>query len=394
MARLVKRLNPLKVKSLTTPGLHPDGNNLYLSVTPTGSKSWRLIYKWQRRRTELGLGPAGPVSLADARAKADEAARLRAQGIDPKQHWRSEPVVAEDNTFGAVATEFIADRKAGWKNAKHRQQWENTLKTYAKPIWDKSVAEVKVDDVLSILRPIWTEKPETAQRLRGRIETVLDAAKVRGLRSGENPATWRGNLQLLLSKQRKGPKKHHAAMPHTQVPAFMGELAKAKGLAASALELLIHTAARTSEVLNATWAEFDLEQKIWTIPGDRMKAGKEHRVPLTDQALAALSTLPRRGDFPFAGSRKDKPLSNMAMAMVLRRMGLEHFTVHGFRSSFRDWAADVAQAPREIAEQALAHLVGSDVERAYRRGDALEQRRALMDRWSGYIAPLQQPEPC
>lgn len=385
MARLVKRLNPMKVKSLKEPGLHPDGNNLYLSVSPTLSKSWRLIYKWQGRRTELGLGPAGAVSLADARGKADEAARLRAQGIDPKQHWRAEPVVAEDNTFGAAATEFIEDRKAGWKNEKHQLQWRNTLKTYAKPIWEKSVADVTVNDVLSILRPIWTEKPETAQRVRGRIEAVLAGAKVRGLRSGENPATWRHNLELVLSKQRKGPKKHHAAMPHAQVPAFMGKLAVAKGLAAAALELLIYTAARTSEVLNATWDEFDLEQGVWTVPADRMKAGKQHRVPLTEQALAVLSALPRRGDFLFAGSRKDKPLSNMAMAMVLRRMGLEHITVHGFRSSFRDWAADIDEAPREIAEQALAHQVGSDVERAYRRGAALEQRRALMARWSNYI---------
>jgi integrase len=385
MARLVNRLNPLKIKSLNESGLHADGNGLYLSVSPTGSKSYRLIYKWQGRRTELGLGPAGPVSLADARAKADEAARLRAQGIDPKQHWRATPVAVADNTFGAIAIEFISDRKAGWKNAKHRQQWENTLKTYAKPIWEKSVADVSVDDALVILRPIWSSKPETAQRVRGRIEAVLDAAKVRGLRSGENPATWRGNLALVLSKPRKGPKKHHAAMSHEDVPAFMVKLAKANGLAARALELLVHTAARTSEVLDATWAELDLKQGIWTVPAERMKAGKEHRVPLTAYALALLANLPRRGHHLFPGARKDKSLSNMSMAMVLRRMGLDQVTVHGFRSSFRDWAADVAEAPREIAEQALAHQVGSDVERAYRRGDALEQRRALMTEWSNYI---------
>ena len=385
MARLIRRLNPLQVKNLEKPGLHADGNGLYLSISPKGSKSFRLIYRWKGKRTELGLGSVGPVTLAQAREKADEAARLPAQGIDPKVHWRSASVAEENDTFGAVATALIEDRKAGWKNSKHIQQWENTLNTYAKPIWDKPVADVSVDDVLTILRPIWTTKPETAQRVRGRIERVLGAAKVRGLRSGENPAMWRDNLALLLAKPRKGPKRHHAAMPFEDVPALMKKLAEAKGLAAAALQLLIHTAARTSEVLNARWDEFDLDQRVWTVPADRMKAGKVHRVPLTAQSLTLLAELPRRGEFVFAGSNEDRPLSNMSMTMVLRRLGLEQFTVHGFRSSFRDWAADFAGAPREIAEQALAHQVGSDVERAYRRGDALEHRRSLMIDWSNYL---------
>jgi integrase len=377
-------LNPLAVRRLEKPGLHADGNGLYLSVSKTGAKSWAYVYTRANKRVELGLGPIHAVSLAQAREKAQEAASLRARGVDPKMHWR-QPADEETVTFGMVALDLIDTRKSGWRNAKHRQQWRNTLETYGAPIWDRAVDQISVDDVLGILRPIWTSKQETATRVRGRIEAVLDAAKVRKLRVGENPAAWRGNLSLLLPKPRKGPRRHQPAMAHTDLPHFIGRLRKREGLAARALELLIHTATRTSEVLQARWSEFDLDGALWVIPAGRMKAGKEHRVPLSECALKLLKSLPRTSDFVFPGAKADKPLSNMALAMVLRRMKIEDATVHGFRSSFRDWAADIAQTPREIAEAALAHQVGSEVERAYRRGDALRQRRELMVSWSAYL---------
>lgn len=237
----------------------------------------------------------------------------------------------------------------------------------------------------NILRQIWHKKPETAKRVRGRIEKVLGAATVLGLRSGHNPAAWRGNLEHLLGKQRKGPKRHQPAMPYAKVPPFLADLRNQDGIAARALELLIHTATRTSEVLNARWSEFDLEKAIWTIPAERMKAGKEHRVPLTPQVVNLLKDLPRHKTFLFPGQSSHKPLSNMAMLMLLRRMEIEDVTVHGFRSSFRDWCGECNDAPREIAEMALAHEVGNEVERAYHRSDALEKRRKLMEQWSDYL---------
>jgi len=296
--------------------------------------------------------------------------------------WRAAPVAAQ--TFGAVALEYIDAHESGWKNPKHRQQWRNTLATYAKPIWDKSVEDVGVDDVIQVLRPIWAVKPETANQVRGRIERVLDAAKVRGLRAGENPAVWRGNLAFLLAKRKKGPKQHHPVMPFAAVPRFMKKLAARTGLAARALELTILTAARTSEVLQARWSEFDLDRGLWVIPAERMKAGKEHRVPLSEPAATLLRLLQTQGDFVFPGLKKGKPLSNMAMDMVLRRMKTANCTVHGFRSAFRDWCGEATQFPREIAEHALAHSVGNEVERAYRRGDALEKRRELMSAWAAF----------
>ena len=319
-----------------------------------------------------------------SRERAQDLNRRRAQGEIPSS-FREVPD-DDDRTFGAIALRYIDEHEPGWKNAKHRQQWRNTLTTYAKPIWEMDVDQVDIEDLLQILRPIWLEKHETASRVRGRIEIILDTAKVMGLRSGENPARWRGNLALLLPKARKGPKRHHPAMPYCEVPALMERLRSQEGLAAKALQLLIHTATRTSEVLDATWNEFDLEAKVWTIPASRMKAGREHRVPLTKPVIALLDQLPRQCELVFPGGRAGKPLSNMSMNQLLRRMQVQGVTVHGFRSSFRDYAADVVQAPREIAEAALAHQVGSEVERAYRRGDALEQRRELMSEWSEFLA--------
>lgn len=371
----------MQVKNLSKPGLHPDGGSLYLSVSASGTKSWRIVYVRNKKRIELGIGPLATVTLAQARDKAAEARKLLQAGADPKQVW-SGRLPTNHRNFGAIAIEHIEAHEPAWKNAKHRQQWRNTLTTYASAIWDTPVAEITVDDVLAILKPIWVTKPETASRVRGRIESVLDAAKVRGLRSGENPAAWRGNLALLLPARKKGPKRHHPAMPFTDVPTFFAKLRAIPVLSARALELTILTAARTSEVLQARWSEFDLNGATWTVPADRMKAGREHRVPLSPAALQLLKALPSDAEHVFPGQAEAKPLSNMAMEMCLRRMGQDHYTVHGFRSSFRDWAGEATDFPREVAEMALAHQVGSAIERAYRRGNAFEKRRQLMDAWA------------
>jgi integrase len=323
--------------------------------------------------------------LTEAREKAAEARRLLAAGQDPKSKWQQASRPVADLIFGAVALQLIQDRRGGWKSCKHAAQWESTLRTYCSAIWEKPVDQIDVEDILNILRPIWATKQETAHRVRGRIEAVLTAAKVRKLRSGENPALWKGNLDHLLAKRRKGPKRHHAAMPFAEVPLFVAQLRERTGLAARALELVILTASRTSEVLHARWSEFDLAACVWTVPAERMKAGKEHRIPLSPVATDLLQRLPRESDFVFPGARLGAPLSNMAMENVLRRMKLKPYTVHGFRSSFRDWCGEMTEFPRELAEQALAHAVGSQVERAYRRGDALERRRELMDAWATFL---------
>lgn len=390
MARATNRLTARGVATLKTPGLHADGNGLYLKVTLSGAKSWTLIYRFGGARRELGLGPLATTSLARAR---DEAAKSKSQlrdGCDPKA-VRDGALQQDGLSFGAVATKLIDDIEAGWSNAKHRAQWRSTLKTYAVSIWSKDVAAVDVNDLIRILKPIWTAKPETASRVRGRVERVLDAARVRGFRSGENPAVWRGNLSLLLPARRaKGANRHHAAMPFDDLPSFMARLKARPAMAARALEFTILTAARTSETLGATWSEIDLAAQLWTIPADRMKAGKEHRVPLPDSAAEILARLSLDIDagpdtFVFSGSAPDRALSNMAMAMLLRRMGATDATVHGFRSSFRDWAGEATSFPREVAEAALAHTIGSEVERAYRRGDALDKRREMMAKWADYL---------
>ncbi len=290
-------------------------------------------------------------------------------------------------TFKTVATDYIAAHRAGWKNIKHAQQWENTLATYAEPIIGHlPTYDVTTAHLLDILHPIWTEKPETASRVRNRIELVLDAAKARGLREGENPARWRGHLDKLLPKRSKvRAVKSHAAMPWADLPAFMVQLATVEASSARALELTILTACRTSEVLNAKWDEIDHETRTWTIPAERMKAGKAHRVPLADAALAVLDALPReRSAFLFPGMKPGKPLSNLAMTMTMRRMNMGHLTVHGFRSTFRDWAAERTHYPREVCEMALAHKIAAGAEAAYWRGDIFEKRRALMIDWAQY----------
>jgi len=373
------------VQTVTEAGLHADGDGLYLSVSKSGAKSWRYIFQWHGKRKEMGLGKLSAVSLADAREAASQARATVARGINPIAAREAERAKNSNQTFGTFADELVDDLAPGFRNAKHLAQWRMTLKTYAAPLRGKRLDDIETPDVLSVLKPIWQEKPETAVRLRGRIERVLDAAKAQGLRTGENPARWRGHLDKLLPKRQKLTRGHHAAMPYKELPDFVSVLRENENLSALALEWCILTATRSGETLNASWLEIDRTAKIWTIPAQRMKAGKEHRVPLTkriSEILDKLALLRRDDDYLFPGNKKGRPLSGMSMAMQMRRMGRGDYTVHGFRSSFRDWAAEETGYPREIAEAALAHAVGDMTERAYRRGDALERRREMMEAWN------------
>ena len=389
MARTSKKLTALDVKNQTKPGRHADGDGLYLNIAKGGSMSWIFLGMKDGTRREMGLGGYPAVSLADARTKMDECRKAVAAGVDPIAARN----VEKPKTFGECADDFIASMEGGWRNDKHTDQWRMTLgDAYCKSIRSKSVAEVSTDDVLKILTPIWQTKAETASRLRGRIERVLDYAKVKGWRQGENPALWRGHLKGALPARQKLQRGHHAAMGYKALPAFIERLQGAEAMSARALEFLILTAARSGEVLGAKWPEFDLEEAIWTVPADRMKAGKEHRVPLSDRALAIVKALHevRTNDYVFPGERKDRPLSGMAFAMLMRRMKVAAYTPHGFRSAFRDWCGDETTFQREVAEAALAHEVGNKVEAAYRRSDALKKRRDLMTAWERYcLIPLQ-----
>jgi len=387
------KLNAKQVENLTEPGTYDDGDGLRLMVKASGSKSWVFRYQFQGKRRDMGLGSFPALSLKAARLAVADHRRTMANGIDPMAARDTEreaqrQLAAKRITFDAVAAEYIASHRAGWKNAKHAQQWENTLATYAEPIIGHLPAsEVTTAHILEILQPIWTEKTETANRLRNRIELVLDAAKARGLRDGENPARWRGHLDKLLPKRTKVRAiEHHPALPWPELPAFMTELAKHEELTYKAMRLTILTACRTSEVLGATWTEVDLETRTWTIPAPRMKARKEHRVPLSDAAIDVLNSLPRIAGSPylFPSTRQGKHLSNMAMLMGLRRMNREDLTMHGFRSTFRDWAGEHTNYPREVCEMALAHKIADGAEAAYWRGDIFEKRRALMADWGQY----------
>lgn len=391
------KLNPKQVENLTEPGTYEDGEGLRLVVKATGRKSWVLRYQLHGKRREMGLGGFPEVSLKAARLAAADQRKLLLAGTDPmavrdaereRQREAQRMEVAKAVTFKDVAEGYIAAHRAGWKNAKHAQQWENTLATYAEPvIGHLPASEVTTVHILEILQPIWAVKPETASRVRNRMELVLDAAKARGLRDGENPARWRGHLDKLLPKRSKvRAVEHHSALPWPELPAFMIKLAEHDDLTYKAMRLTILTACRTSEVLGATWDEIDHKTRTWTIPAARMKAGKEHRVPLSDAVLQLLSSLSRVEGSPylFPGARKGRPLSNMAMLMGLRRMGRDDLTMHGFRSTFRDWAAESTHYPREVCEMALAHAVAEGAEAAYWRGDIFDKRRALMDDWAHY----------
>lgn len=383
MARALHKLSDVYVKSTKLKaGRHSDGSGLYLNVAKGGSKSWVFVWIRDGRKREMGCGSFPAVSLAKARSKAVGFRESVADGRDPiaERDREAEP------TFGEAADKFLASMEKGWRNEKHRAQWAMTLEVYCQPMRAKRVSEIGTDDVLGVLTPIWHEKAETASRLRGRIERVLDFARAKGWRQGENPALWRGHLKSVLPARQKLQRGHHAAMAYGDVPAYVVRLQAAEAMAARGLEFLILTAARSGEALEATWAEFDLDAAVWTVPAQRMKAGKEHRVPLSGRALAIVKALheARINDYLFPGERKNRPLSNMAFHMLMRRMKVDQFTPHGFRSAFRDWAGDETTFAREVAEAALAHEVGNRVELAYRRSDALEKRRKLMDAWARY----------
>jgi integrase len=385
--RQINRLSARTVESLRKLGRHADGGGLYLVVHKSGAKRWTFLFRWHGKPTEMGLGALSAVSLVRARALARDCRALLAEGKSPLAERRlAEPAAM---TFEAFADEFLAIKERGWRNAKHRAQWAMTLREYAAPLRKLPIAQIGTADVLGVLKGIWVEKPETASRLRGRIEAVLNAAKAAGHRSGENPAAWRGHLDHLLPKRRKLTRGHHAAMAYAKVPAFLEALRARPAVASLALEFAVLTAARTGEVLGARWDEIDAEAKIWTVPKARMKAEREHRVPLSDRALAVVEQARALGgEHVFPGRRRREPLSNMSLAMLLRRMNIESATVHGFRSAFRDWAGDETTFAREIVEAALAHAVGDQSERAYRRGDALEKRRAVMESWARFCCSL------
>ncbi|MGB6177244.1 MAG: integrase arm-type DNA-binding domain-containing protein [Methylocella sp.] len=387
---MVKKFNRLTARTVATvvkPGRHGDGGGLYLKVDRSGAKRWIFMFERAGKQREAGLGSANAVPLAKAREIAASFRASLADGRDPIESRRAAQIDRDSRkTFGDVAEDFLKSNAPSWRNTKHRAQWRMTLERYGKPLMGLPVETVDTPAVLAALQPIWQAKPETASRLRGRIEAVLDAARVQGMRSGENPARWRGHLDKLLPKPKKLSRGHHAAMPSAKVPAFLTNLRERPAIGAWALEFLVLTAARTGEVIGARWSEFDFGAKIWTVPAARMKAGREHRVPLSTSALAILEKLAeaKSSDFVFPGQRLDRPPSGMAMEMVLRRMNVRHATVHGFRSAFRDWAGDCTAFPREIAEAALAHVAGDATERAYRRGDALEKRRELMEAWANF----------
>lgn len=401
MPRESNRLSAAKVKALTKPGRYADGAGLYLQVSAFGTKAWLLRYMRDGAARHMGLGSVADVSLAGAREKAATARRQLADGLDPIEareaaRKAAKAAAAKLVTFRGAAERYIETNRAGWKNGKHEKQWTSSLEAYVYPlIGDISVADVDNGLIVKILEPIWTIKNETASRVRGRIETVLDWATARGYRTGDNPARWRGHLENVLPARKKVAKvKHHPALSFEQIPAFMQTLRAESGIAARALEFTILTAARTAETIGATWPEIDHAKKIWTVPAARIKSEREHRVPLSDRALEILAALPRekRNAHLFIGAKAERGLSNMAMLELLRRMGREELTVHGFRSTFRDWAGESTNFPREVAEAALAHIVKDRTEAAYRRRDALEKRRQLMAAWSSYCASSPRDE--
>jgi integrase len=330
----------------------------------------------------MGLGSYPEVGLAEARERALKGRRLARSGVDPIAARKGKGVP----TFGELADQVARDLADGFRNDKHKAQWMMTLTVYAAPLREKPVDSITTEDVLAVLRPIWLKKPETASRLRGRIERVLNAAKAKGYRTGENPAAWRGHLDNLLPKPSHLSRGHHAALHYGDIPAFIAKLREREAVAALALEFAVLTAARSGEVLGARWSEIDLDAEVWTIPAARMKAAREHRVPLSQPTLAILTKLSEAkvSEYVFPGQRAGKPLSVMALEMVLRRMGIGEATVHGFRSAFRDWAGNETQFPRELAEDALAHVIGDKAEQAYRRSDALARRREMMDAWANF----------
>lgn len=394
MAREINRLTARRVQTLSEPGRHADGGGLYLVVDTSGAKRWVMLYRLPGKRREMGLGPVLSVPLIRARELAAEARTQIAAGIDPLEARVAAAAAAQAAVpvmFSDVAIAFMDDQAASWRNAKHRAQWRQTLEVQAAHLWSRPVGSIETADILTVLRPIWHKKPETARRIRGRIETILDAAKAAGQRSGDNPGRWRGHLDKLLPRSKKLSRGHHAAMPYADVPAFYAALIERSGHSALALRFAILTAARSGEVRGMTWGEVDIGGAVWTVPAERMKAGRVHRVPLSAPAIELLTSIrpeaPAADAFVFPSAR-NTPLSDMALAMLLRRAGQADYTPHGFRSSFRDWVDEATDFPGDVAEAALAHLTGDETERAYRRGDALVKRRAMMDHWAVFLSPV------
>lgn len=401
--RTLNNLTDTVIKQATESGRMADGGGLYLVVSDAGTKAWVFMWVKDKKRSEMGLGAYPAITLKAARKRAAACRTLVAEGKNPIEEKKKDKKVL----FRDAAEAYLKSKEGSWRNDKHRYQWRQTLGLddgdvqrrviYCANLIGKPVSGITTEDVLEALTPIWQTRSETASRVRGRIELVLDFAKAKEWRTGDNPARWKGHLRNVLPAPRKGAKAHLAAMPYKDLPPFVEALRSREAMAARALEFLILTAARTSEVIKATWAEIDMENVVWTVPAERMKGGEEHVVPLSKAALAILMPLNenRVSKYVFPGNvtvktskKKDgvPPLSNMACEMLLRRMGVDNATVHGFRSSFRDWAGDTTDCPREVTEAALAHKIGNAVERAYRRGTALEKRRRLMEQWADYCS--------
>ena len=395
--RAFNKLTPKKVATLTELGRHPDGGGLYLQVSKVverTTKAWVFRYMIDGEARHMGLGSVSDFNLAEARDRARDCRQQVSKGIDPiavKRKARDERRLADASrvTFEQCAQRYIAAHESKWTDSKHKQQWHNTLSAYAYPVIGKlPVSGISRAHIEKILEPIWNEKWDTANRLRGRIEAILDYAKVKDYRTGDNPARWKGNLQNLLpAKNRDQQNQHHAAMPYAEVPAFMATLRATDKIAARALEFAILTAMRTGEVIQAQWNEIDLNEAICTIPGNRMKAGIEHRVPLSDRAVEILKSLPRmKGNWLFPGAKHGHAISNNAMLQLLRSMSGNGYTVHGFRSSLMDWAHEQTAYPKVVIDMALAHTVGDKVEAAYRRGDLFKKRQQLMAAWAKYCS--------
>lgn len=407
MARQINQLTAQGVARKSEKGVYADGGGLYLQVGNGGAKSWLFRYRFgetakgRPRIREMGLGSINTFSLAEARQKALQCRKLLHDGIDPIERRKAERAAnkvdeAKLMTFKQCANKYISSHSAAWKNLKHTQQWTNTLTTYVYPVFgDLPVQSIDTDLVMRVIDPIWSDKTETASRLRGRIESVIDWAKARGQFEGENPARWRGHLQELLPARSKTQKvKHHAALPYSEIGHFIRQLDEQEGIAAHGLKFMILTAARTGEVIGAKWDEINLKDRMWIIPAVRMKAEKEHRVPMSDAAISTLKEMKAvaHSDYVFPGGKAKRPLSNMAFLQLLKRMGRANLTAHGFRSTFRDWAAERTQFPSEVAEMALAHTVSNKVEAAYRRGDMLEKRKKIMDAWADYCRTVIEPD--
>jgi len=399
MAR-IRLLNALKIKQLCKPGMYLDGLGLYLRVRAGNSRSWIYRYRIGGQLRDMGLGPLHTVSLSEAREKAEACRAMRPRGLDPlEEHLKKRQVkttqAAEVMTFEKCAAAYIDAHKGSWKNSKHADQWPATLQAYVYPIFkNRPVAAIDDDLVLKVLRPIWTNKNETARRIRGRMERILDWARVMKYRTGDNPARWKGHLSVLLpDSSRVAPVVHHAALPIDETPTFIQILQLEGTVAAHAFEFCILNATRTGEALGMRWDEYDEKASHWTVPAARMKAGRDHRIPLARRSQALLAEMQkiRAGDFVFPGRAKNRPLSSMAFSMLLRRIERHDITAHGFRSTFRDWAAERTDFPSEVVEMALAHTISNKVEAAYRRGDLFEKRRLLAEAWATYCATGASP---